>query len=116
MALAPKLGLRQTTALVMTPKLQQAIRLLQLSNLELAAYVEEELAQNPLLEREEGPNDEARDAALQEGDGGEPRDSAELAESDRLPADGDAPLDTDPNAMWEGEPGDGPGTPGDGDA
>ncbi|HET9150076.1 MAG TPA: RNA polymerase factor sigma-54 [Alphaproteobacteria bacterium] len=116
MALAPKLGLRQTTALVMTPKLQQAIRLLQLSNLELAAYVEEELAQNPLLEREEGTNDEARDGASPESPEIEPRDSAELAESDRLPADGESPLDTDPNAMWEGEPGDGPGAPGDGDA
>lgn len=107
MALSPKLGLRQTTALVMTPKLQQAIRLLQLSNLELAAYVEEELAQNPLLEREESAGDEpAADAeTFSDDEDGEPRDSADLAQSDRLPAEGDSPLDTEPNAMWDGEPG-----------
>ena len=51
--LAPRLDLRQTQQLVMTPQLQQAIKLLQLSNLEVAQFVEEELAQNPLLERDE---------------------------------------------------------------
>lgn len=50
MALAPRLELRQGQALVMTPQLQQAIKLLQLSNLELAEYVEQELERNPLLE------------------------------------------------------------------
>ncbi len=53
MALAPRLDLRQSQTLVMTPQLQQAIKLLQLSNLELSAYVEAELEQNPLLERDE---------------------------------------------------------------
>jgi len=51
MALGPRLELRQGQALVMTPQLQQAIKLLQLSNLELLAYVEQELERNPLLER-----------------------------------------------------------------
>lgn len=54
MALTPRLELRQSQALVMTPQLQQAIKLLQLSNMELTAYVEEELSKNPLLEREDG--------------------------------------------------------------
>ncbi|MDD9876419.1 MAG: RNA polymerase factor sigma-54 [Magnetovibrio sp.] len=54
MAVTPRLDLRQSQALVMTPQLQQAIKLLQLSNLELAAYVEEELQRNPMLERDEG--------------------------------------------------------------
>lgn len=40
MALTPRLDLRQTQSLVMTPQLQQAIKLLQFSNLELAAYVD----------------------------------------------------------------------------
>ena len=53
MALAQRLELRQGQSLVMTPQLQQAIKLLQLSNLELAEYVETELEKNPLLEREE---------------------------------------------------------------
>jgi RNA polymerase sigma-54 factor len=51
MALTHKLEFRQSQALVMTPQLMQAIKLLQLSNLDLAAYVEEELERNPLLER-----------------------------------------------------------------
>ncbi|HJU15991.1 MAG TPA: hypothetical protein VJ770_05945, partial [Stellaceae bacterium] len=48
-----RLELRQTQALVMTPQLQQAIRMLQLSNLELAQFVDAEIEQNPLLERQE---------------------------------------------------------------
>ena len=50
MALGPRLDIRQTQALVLTPQLQQAIRLLQLSNLELEAVIAEEIAKNPLLE------------------------------------------------------------------
>ena len=53
MALSAKLELRQGQQLVMTPQLQQAIRLLQLSNLELTEFVDAELERNPLLEREE---------------------------------------------------------------
>ena len=51
MALSQRLEFRQSQALVMTPQLMQAIKLLQLSNLDLAAYVEGELERNPLLER-----------------------------------------------------------------
>ncbi|MEW6258069.1 MAG: RNA polymerase factor sigma-54 [Pseudomonadota bacterium] len=51
MALGPRMEFRQTQSLVMTPQLMQAIKLLQFSNLELAAYVEAELERNPLLER-----------------------------------------------------------------
>jgi len=53
MALSTKLELRQGQQLVMTPQLQQAIRLLQLSNMELMQYVETELERNPLLESDE---------------------------------------------------------------
>ena len=53
MALVPKLELRQGQQLVMTPQLQQAIRLLQLSNVELCTFVEAEVERNPLLERDE---------------------------------------------------------------
>jgi RNA polymerase sigma-54 factor len=55
--LTQRLDLRQSQALVMTPQLQQAIKLLQLSNLELTTYVEAELEQNPLLERDDAPAD-----------------------------------------------------------
>ena len=54
MALAPKIQARQSQQLAMTPQLQQAIKLLQLSNIELAAFVEEQLEKNPLLERGSG--------------------------------------------------------------
>ncbi|MCF8495082.1 MAG: RNA polymerase factor sigma-54 [Alphaproteobacteria bacterium] len=51
------LDLRQSQNLVMTPQLQQAIKMLQLNNIELTAMVEEELAQNPLLEKAEPENE-----------------------------------------------------------
>ncbi|MEE2761757.1 MAG: RNA polymerase sigma-54 factor, partial [Pseudomonadota bacterium] len=53
MAIAPRLELRQGQSLVMTPQLQQAIKLLQMNNMELKEFVEQELAENPLLERDE---------------------------------------------------------------
>ena len=53
MALSQRLDLRQTQSLVMTPQLQQAIKLLQLSNMELSDYVDREVEQNPLLERDD---------------------------------------------------------------
>lgn len=53
MAVSQRLELRQGQSLVMTPQLQQAIKLLQLSNIELAEYCEQELEKNPLLERDE---------------------------------------------------------------
>jgi RNA polymerase sigma-54 factor len=49
MALGPRLDLRQSQSLVMTPQLQQAIRLLTLSNLELETFIGEALEANPLL-------------------------------------------------------------------
>ena len=50
MALGPRLDLRQSQSLVMTPQLQQAIRLLALSNLEVEGFIADELERNPLLE------------------------------------------------------------------
>lgn len=75
MALTPKLVLRQSQSLVMTPQLMQAIKLLQLSSLDLAAYVDKELEQNPLLERQEAaePAQRGDDAGAGEGaDSGDP--------------------------------------------
>jgi RNA polymerase sigma-54 factor len=54
-----RLELRQSQALVMTPQLQQAIKMLQLSNLELAEFVDAEIEQNPLLEPGERDPDDA---------------------------------------------------------
>lgn len=72
MALTTKLELRQGQQLVMTPQLQQAIRLLQLSNIELMQYVESELERNPLLETDESPEAAPRvEAEAVEGSRGE---------------------------------------------
>lgn len=62
MALAPRLDLRQSQSLVMTPQLQQAIRLLALSNLEIETYIAEELEKNPLLEAGESTPEPAEAA------------------------------------------------------
>jgi RNA polymerase sigma-54 factor len=58
MSFVQRLDLRQTQALVMTPQLQQAIKLLQLSNLELSDFVAQELEKNPLLERGDGQDED----------------------------------------------------------
>jgi RNA polymerase sigma-54 factor len=88
--LMQKLDMRQGQSLVMTPQLQQAIKLLQLSNIELAEFVEGELERNPLLERDER---ESSTESLREEGEGEPRE-LELAApssdaSDSLDADSD---------------------------
>lgn len=53
MVITPKLEIRQSQSLLMTPQLRQAINLLPMSNLELSQLVEKELENNPLLERED---------------------------------------------------------------
>ena len=78
MALSHKLELRHSQSLVMTPQLMQAIKLLQLSNLDLIAYVDAELERNPLLERAEGADDGADDAPEEARDGGD--DGAQAAD------------------------------------
>ncbi|MBI1339340.1 RNA polymerase factor sigma-54 [bacterium] len=98
MALAHRLQLRQTQSLVMTPQLQQAIKLLQLSNVELQEYVEGELERNPLLERserEEAGDD--RDAKTPERD-----DAMRLDESAAL-NDGGGELDGPAADSFDGE-------------
>lgn len=80
-----RLDLRQAQNLVMTPQLQQAIKLLQLNNVELAEYIEAEIAQNPLLEKQPNESDsDAPDSAPKEE-----RDSMEdNFESEAEPAAG----------------------------
>ena len=63
MALSQRLDLRQSQSLVMTPQLQQAIKLLQFSNNELSEFIDEELEKNPLLERDEGEGSVTQEAA-----------------------------------------------------
>ncbi|MGL5166276.1 MAG: RNA polymerase factor sigma-54 [Afipia sp.] len=67
MALTQRLEFRQSQSLVMTPQLMQAIKLLQLSNLDLVAFVEDELERNPLLERadQDGAPDRGQEPTAQ---------------------------------------------------
>ena len=59
MAVSQRLVLRQAQSLVMTPQLQQAIKLLQLGQAELTAFIDQELESNPLLERDDAPPEAA---------------------------------------------------------
>ncbi len=117
MALVPRLDLRQVQSLVMTPQLQQAIKLLQMSSLELNQYVEQEVEQNPLLDREnsDGPSEQEAgsddsgtgDAATDDNfestgdtagaldEGPDTADSVDLVTSDNLTLDHDVGLDAD---------------------
>ncbi|MFN4113395.1 MAG: RNA polymerase factor sigma-54 [Sphingomonadaceae bacterium] len=88
MALGPRLDLRQSQSLVMTPQLQQAIKLLALSNLEIEAFIGEALEANPLLEAGEVSREAGEEAPPARD---EP--SADLAIGD------DSALDIDPEAL-----------------
>ena len=86
--LGQRLEIRQGQGLVITPQLQQAIKLLQLSNLELDAFVEAELEKNPLLQREDAePGGEAEAPAV------ESHDAAEMSFDEGRVQDADRALD-----------------------
>ena len=103
MALTQRLEFRQSQSLVMTPQLMQAIKLLQLSNLDLAAFVEEELERNPLLERASDSNEPPvpgeptpERAEFSESDGGQGDDTgADYADGAAGSADGSEPAQDD---------------------
>jgi RNA polymerase sigma-54 factor len=98
MALSHRLEMRQGQSLVMTPQLLQAIKLLQLSSLDLIAYVEAELERNPLLERAESEGDESPGVSDGEGPGEE-----RSAESTALDGDGEDAGAEEPGEATEGE-------------
>ena len=97
MGLGPSLSIRQSQQLVLTPQLRQAIQLLQLSNLELDAFLAEELSKNPLLEARSDEPDEATagDFAGDEADGDEAPDDPGADDLIMGSADDDRPLDMD---------------------
>jgi RNA polymerase sigma-54 factor len=94
MALGPRLDLRQSQSLVMTPQLQQAIRLLALSNLEIESFIADEMERNPLLEN---GGDGGEEAEREEAPAADVADEPETL--DQLVQGGDAereaPLDID---------------------
>jgi RNA polymerase sigma-54 factor len=111
MALTPRLDQRQSQALVMTPQLQQAIKLLQMSNLELAEFVATELERNPLLDREDaeraGPESGAGESEAAEQAEGAAREAGGDANPDRIATDQAPPetaaqaLDVDYDNNWQ---------------
>ena len=109
MAMSIRLELRQGQSLVMTPQLQQAIKLLQLSNVELTEFVESELQENPLLERDEGPDgaepdgqgEGTQESAL--GDDPKPLKEGDFSLDEQPLAPGEGALDQDYNTVWDTE-------------
>ena len=101
MGLGPSLSIRQSQQLVLTPQLRQAIQLLQLSNLELDAFIAEELSKNPLLEaRSDEPDEQAPgDFTSDEPDGDDAPDDPGADDLISGTAEDDRPLDMD----WQSE-------------
>lgn len=98
MAIAPRLDLRQSQSLVMTPQLQQAIRLLALSNIEIEAYIAGELERNPLLDVKRLDSGEAESGDVEGNSASGTATTSEIA-SDQMMRDGaglsESPLDVD---------------------
>src|SRR5262245_22143886 len=91
------LQMRQTQRLVMTPKLKQALKLLQVPTLELQQILKQEILQNPLLEEV----DEAEEDEEELGADGEQQESDREAMEAPAPESEDAPIDKDPEESWD---------------
>ena len=105
MALTPRLDLRQSQALVMTPQLQQAIKMLQLNNLEIMAYVDEQLEQNPLLERAESEEQSATPEAEPLNGDAQPAVAEAGPDEAAAPENPVEALDSDYDNMWNTDSG-----------
>lgn len=96
-----RLDIRQAQSLVMTPQLQQAIKLLQMSALELQDFVHQEIESNPLLERAEGDAEGAAGDIVESPAVADPETlTATSAPPETDPFAKDAPLDTDFDNVW----------------
>lgn len=104
MDMKPRQELRMHQQLVMTPRLQMALKILQVSTMELEQFLKQELDQNPLLERvdEEEEAEEAKEAAereqAQDAQGASTEAPAKAAEETTTPAKTDAPEQETPPA------------------
>src|SRR5205814_1522934 len=100
----PSLQFRLSQHLTLTPQLQQSIRLLQLSTIELNQEIERLLMENPILEREDGESDAAA-AAVEGSEQPQPRAPSEEAQAesrDRAQQEASAELPADYAAPWRG--------------
>lgn len=104
MVMAPRLEQRLGQSLVMTPQLQQAIKLLQLSNLELSEYIESELEKNPLLEKDDTPPADTPERDVATDDGSEDAPAPDDLTLDN-PADNEVTADFDADMSGQFEDG-----------
>ncbi|MGB3937032.1 MAG: RNA polymerase factor sigma-54 [Burkholderiales bacterium] len=110
----PTLQFRLSQHLTLTPQLQQSIRLLQLSTVELNQEIERLLMENPILEREDGESDAAAAAAegSAEAQASAPSEQAQAESRERAQQEAAAELPVDYAAPWRGSE-DGGGDEGD---
>ncbi len=112
MALTPRLELKHSQSLFMTPQLQQAIKLLQMSSLDLHEFVEAELAENPMLERDDSNSsteydgsDEVINEKTENGEDPEILESINLNNNEHVTESQVNALDMDNyENVWDGEP------------
>ena len=116
MSIGLRLDLRQTQQLVMTPQLQQAIKLLQMSHSELSGFIDAEIEKNPLLRLESATGDSpASDSAVARSEAATESPAPE-ATPETLATDGSADnldlmastYDTGTENMHDSSPSDGP--------
>lgn len=105
MALTPRLDIKQSQSLVLTPQLQQAIKMLQLSSVELVEFVSQEVDQNPLLEYGEKSSEaegDEKDVNTQANDEVDVKTADEFLQ-DSMPGkeQGDSPLDADYSEIYD---------------
>jgi RNA polymerase sigma-54 factor len=106
MALEQKLQLRLAQKLVMTPSLQQAIKLLQMTRMELQGVLTQELVENPLLEEtDETCENEATENEAGEAEVGKEDDDGPIEELDHEESMNDIDLEAYFNDYWEGSTG-----------
>src|SRR2546426_5062548 len=96
------LEMRQTQRLVMTPKLQQALKLLQVPTLELQQILKQEILQNPLLEEVEDTEEEEEVRAEQQTEQEEgPEAPVKEEEEPRQEVSEETPVDKEPDESWD---------------
>ena len=112
MTLGPRLELKQSQSLSMTPQLQQAIKLLQMSNIDVNEFVEAELTENPILERDDSNASKNHDGSgeiinEQNENGDEPveLETINLANNEHVTESQENALDMESyDNIWDSEP------------
>ena len=112
MTLGPRLELKQSQSLSMTPQLQQAIKLLQMSNIDVNEFVEAELTENPILERDDSNasknHDDSGEKINEHSENGEEPvelETINLANNEHITENQENALDMENyDNIWDSEP------------